>query len=110
MRYSANGDRIHDDTAQAVYCRSCMRYLRPSGKRVPYESDEIIVWIPECDWCEEQRIERDAKDRRARKEEMMLRCEFAGCSEWFVPVRDWQRFCSPEHRWAAHRAKSRAAR
>jgi hypothetical protein len=107
LLYNANGDRLRTDLGQEMYCARCRCYLRPTGKRVPYGSDDVIVWVDECQHCEERRLEREAKDRRARRSEMMLRCELAGCSEWFTPKVTHQRFCSPEHRWAAARRRAK---
>jgi hypothetical protein len=104
---------VRPDSAQAFYCGTCWRYVGPTGKRVGYESEEIIVWV-ECPWCLGRRLEREAaEEERRRREEERTRprqCALDGCAVMFVPATVWQRHCCDEHRWKAHRLKKAAAR
>jgi hypothetical protein len=109
MIRNRNGDLIPQDQAQALYCGSCRRYLRPTGKRVPYTSPEVIDWSGECDWCRDRRLEREAEEaERRRREEEKVRprqCQLESCGVWFTPATPWQRFHADECRWKAHRSR-----
>jgi hypothetical protein len=109
MLRNANGDLIPAGTAQAFYCRECLRYIGPTGERVLHASKDVIVWVEACAWCVRTRLERDAKAeaRRIREEELSQPrvCALDGCAEAFLPRTLWQRFCCPEHRWLNGRGR-----
>src|SRR5262249_15546594 len=113
VRRNANGDLIPTDTAQSSYCSSCFACLGETGKRVPYEAD-VGLWVDECGRCRERRLEAEAEHEAARaKLEAGTRareCAREGCDELFTPATVWQAYCTPEHRWAAHRRRSKGAR
>jgi hypothetical protein len=108
-----NGDLIPPDAAQSVYCSTCSRYVGKSGKRVSYDSDDIIVWA-ECDGCRGRREAAEAVEaERRRREEEKVRpvvCQLDGCSVMFVRQAAQQKFCCDEHRWQAHRQTRKAGR
>jgi hypothetical protein len=103
---NANGDPIPSGTAQSIYCSECRRFLRYSGRRVAYSSDDVIVWV-ECDYCRGRREAEEAEEaeRRRRAEEKVrpVVCGLEGCQVTFVRATAWQAFCCDEHRWRAHR-------
>src|SRR5262245_47823959 len=109
-RYNANGDLLRDDTPQQAYCSVCRGFVRPSGARVPYDSDEIILWL-ECDRCMFRRLEEEAEEeeRRRREEELRRPRECGWCGELFVPGKPWSTFCCDEHRWLAAQRRRKVA-
>jgi hypothetical protein len=78
----------------AVYCARCFGY------RGETEGDDVIEWIPLCDWCR-------ARLEGSTPQVGTVAC--AECGEAFEPSRYGQRFCSAACRARAWRVR-RAAR
>lgn len=61
----------------------------------------------ECPRCLGQRLEEEAREeeRRRREEERSRprKCGLEDCAELFVAQTAWQKYCSGECRWKAHR-------
>jgi protein-arginine kinase activator protein McsA len=90
----------------ALYCGGCSGFKRyaDEGEDVSmYEGDDVLRWIPACDWCLERQAAREQKKVVGLQPAVCLECR-----EPFEATRHSQMFCSSSCRARAWRAKQGA--
>jgi protein-arginine kinase activator protein McsA len=88
----------------AVYCARChgfRRYAAEGEDLSRYEGDDVLRWIPACDWC----LQREAGRARVTGVQPAVCLQ---CREPFEATRQGQRFCSASCRARAWRQSRRA--